>query len=146
MIIIGILVWALIISIELVFLVIGLPIVAIKLWLWRKGYLKHEALNKGLYRWGEVRPVTWWEAAVRNPVAGMKQFFTQPCDAQHPNPDDLVRNGEPWAKSFMESGIYWEYWYMRRCRDGEYFEFRIGWRFGDTEENFSPTLQVRKGP
>lgn len=96
----------------------------------------------GTSRWAKF----WW-MQVRNPLQGLKRRWTQPCAAKHPNPDEVVRQPGGLSRYTLvtEHGYFWEYWYMKRIKPGKYFEFRIGWRFGDTVENFSPTWQLRIG-
>jgi hypothetical protein len=92
-------------------------------------------------RWGKFY---WW--AIRNPTRGLKKVFKQPIPEIQPNPDRIVRSptGPVSASRWMQSGIYWEYWYLRRVGK-EYFEFRIGWKFVDGNDEFFPTIQIRKG-
>lgn len=86
--------------------------------------------------------------AWRNPTNGLKGMFTQPVPEVHPNPDHKIRNGYLRASRTMESGPYWEYWWMRtidwKIRDThyKYFEFRIGWKFVDGNNEFFPTIQL----
>ena len=93
-----------------------------------------------------------WEAykewAFRNPTPGWIGRWDQPVPEVRPNPDHLVRiDGLPKAKRWMENGIYWEYWTLRkidwtfRGKHYQWFEFRIGWKFVDGNDEFFPTLQ-----
>jgi len=92
-------------------------------------------------RWGKY---WWW--GFRNPTPGLKNVFKQPIPEVHPNPDRIVRDrrGPDSAHRWMSHGIYWEYWYLREVGD-RYFEFRIGWKFVDGNDEFFPTLQLRLG-
>lgn len=103
---------------------------------------------------------SWWEYYVemawRNPTNGLKYWWIQPIPEVKPNPDFIVRTEfEKSAHRWMQHGIYWEYWYMRRIDwhvpkwvpkfGGKHyivFEFRIGWKFVDGNEEFFPTFQL----
>ena len=115
-------------------------------WLWTFWGKVEDIPNWWYDRAGTSRWSKFWWMQIRNPMQGLKRLAEQPCDALHPNPDELVRApGGPVSASLWTShGIFWEYWYMREIK-GEFFEFRIGWRFGDTKANFSPTWQLRWG-
>lgn len=86
----------------------------------------------------------WW--AWRNPTPGWIGKWKQPIPEVRPNPDSIVRD-DNWVGNgtsrWMQHGYYWEYWYLRRISIGKYrfFEFRIGWKFVDGNEEFFPTLQ-----
>jgi hypothetical protein len=98
-------------------------------------------------RWTKYVWMAW-----RNPVEGLDGTLTQPIPEKHPNPDYLVRgywsNGakivQQSASRWMEHGIFWEYWYLRRISIGKYqwFEFRVGWKFVDGNDDFVPTFQL----
>jgi hypothetical protein len=103
------------------------------------------------YRPGQpewLRDYVW--RAWRNPVNNLRYLIDEPDWAHITgdiNPDLSVREFEfkvAWRYLTSESGLFFEYWYLRRCDDGEFFEFRIGWKFGVTP-GFGPTLQLRKG-
>ena len=88
-------------------------------------------------RW---KKYVWW--AWRNPTPGLKGKFKQPIPEVHPNPDKTVRSGQKRSDSrWLQSGIYWEYWYLRKA-GSKFFEFRIGWKFVDGNDEFFPTLQI----
>ena len=89
----------------------------------------------------------WW--AWRNPTNGMKKWFKQPVLEVKPNPDETVRSGLANSDSrWMTEHLYWEYWYLSkidwtiRGRHYKWFEFRIGWKFVDGNDEFFPTFQL----
>lgn len=88
----------------------------------------------------------WW-MAIRNPTLGLAGVFRQPVPEVKPNPDNIVRdpNGPVSASRFMHHGWYAEFWYLRRIKSDEFFEFRIGWKFVDGNDEFFPTFQLRRG-
>lgn len=91
-------------------------------------------------RWG----IYVWNAW-RNPTPGLIAVWKQPVPEVMPNPDHLVRvTGYKSADRWMFHGLYWEYWYLRSISWGKYkwFEFRIGWKFVDGNDEFFPTLQL----
>lgn len=100
-------------------------------------------------RW---KKYVWW--AWRNPTPGLRNKWQQPIPEKHPNPDFWVRPHRAAgndaivvrksASRYMEHGWFWEYWYMRRIKIGKYrfFEFRIGWKFVDGNDEFFPTFQL----
>ena len=89
------------------------------------------------------RAYKWYYFAIRNPLEGLDGLLTQPIYERKPNPDQLVRvEGWPSDSRFMQSGIFWEYWYLRKLKSGKYFEFRIGWKFVDGNSDFVPTFQL----
>jgi len=95
-------------------------------------------------RWTKYVWMAW-----RNPTNGMKHWWEQPIPEVQPNPDRLIRGypgaiAEKSASRFMASDLFWEYWWMRRISWGKYryFEFRIGWKFVDGNEEFFPTIQL----
>ena len=84
------------------------------------------------------------EMAWRNPTNGMSGWFSQPVVEDRPNPDQMVREaGFRHDSRWMSHGVYWEYWYLRKIDIGKYgwFEFRIGWKFVDGNDEFFPTIQ-----
>lgn len=67
--------------IKAILVVVGLPVVYIK--------MKREGdMLKGLYQIGKGRPFTYHEAAIRNPVGGFGWLF------EHPPEDDVGTYGE----------------------------------------------------
>lgn len=83
--------------------------------------------------------------AWRNPTPGLRARWKQPVPEVMPNPDHLVRvDGHKSADRWMDHGLYWEYWYLSSIDWGKYkwFEFRIGWKFVDGNDEFFPTLQL----
>ena len=96
------------------------------------------------YHKGNVWKKYVW-MAWRNPTNGLKGKFKQPVPEKHPNPDYIIRHRPVRSTSrTMVSGPYWEYWYMRKINWGKYqwFEFRIGWKFVDGNDEFFPTFQL----
>ena len=95
----------------------------------------------GTSKWKQY---TWY--AWRNPTNGLKAKLRQPIPENKPNPDNIVRGPFPKksASRFMVHGIFWEYWYLRTIDIGKYkfFEFRIGWKFVDGNDEFFPTIQL----
>lgn len=86
----------------------------------------------------------WW-MAVRNPTLGLAGLVKQPILEPRPNPDQRVRNnGERGASRWLRDGLFSEYWYLRKVGK-KYFEFRIGWKFVDGNDEFFPTVQFRVG-
>lgn len=92
---------------------------------------------------GNSRFYKFWWMAIRNPLEGLDSLLTQPVPETHPNPDRTVRV-QRWKKDsrFMQHGIFWEYWSLRRMKNGKYWEFRIGWKFVDGNDDFVPTFQL----
>jgi len=89
-------------------------------------------------RWTKYVEMAW-----RNPLTGLDALIKQPRPEKHPNPDHIVRLGyAKKAARYMSDGIFWEYWSLRKLKSGKYWEFRIGWKFVDGNEDFVPTLQV----
>lgn len=87
----------------------------------------------------------WW--AWRNPTPGLIERWQQPIPEVKPNPDNNVRDIGWFGGAdtrWMQHGIYWEYWYLRPIRVGKYlfFEFRVGWKFVDGNNEFFPTFQL----
>lgn len=111
-----------------------------KMWrMWAN--VQHTPAEYATSRW---KKYVWW--AWRNPTPGWIGKWEQPILETRPNPDKIVRDDD-WtgdgASRWMQSGLYWEYWYLRRINVGKYrfFEFRIGWKFVDGNDEFFPTLQ-----
>ena len=74
-------------------------------------------------------------------------MFKQPAPETKPNPDDKVRSPHPIVVSahrYTRHGLFVEYWYLRRVGE-KFFEFRIGWKFVDGNDEFFPTFQFRIG-
>lgn len=103
------------------------------------------------YKTPRTEGMNLWELYLencwRNPTPYLRNKFTQPVAEHRPNPDELVRGGhQQKATRLMESGRYIEYWSLSRIRSGpwagRYWEFRIGWKFVDSDDTFWPTLQV----
>ena len=100
------------------------------------------------YREGQPE---WWRdyvwRALRNPVNNIRYLIDEPDVAKGPNPDEVVRNGTKSASRWLRSGLFSEYWYMRRINWAirgtwyKYFEFRIGWKFSGVP-GFAPTIQL----
>lgn len=89
-------------------------------------------------RWTKYVWLAW-----RNPVEGLDGLLTQPIPEELPNPDGIVRLTHKRSYSrWMEHGIFWEYWSLRKMSNGKYWEFRIGWKFVDGNEDFVPTFQI----
>lgn len=90
----------------------------------------------------KLRDYVW--RAIRNPVNNVRYLFEQPepsIVSGVMDPDDAVRSGTvKSAARWIRSGVYSEYWYLRRKGD-KFFEFRIGWKFSDVP-GFAPTLQL----
>jgi len=87
----------------------------------------------------------WVEMSWRNPLTGFDSWLKQPIPEVHPNPDKLVRGPKPSmfkATRFMQHGIFWEYWSLSAMKNGKFWEFRIGWKFVDGNEDFVPTFQL----
>ena len=92
--------------------------------------------------------------AWRNPANNVRYLLTEPLYPNVYGPDKMTpdhvtrvqRKRSSWQ--FVRSGLFSEFWYQRRIdRPGklpQFFEFRIGWKFGGIE-GFGPTLQLRKG-
>lgn len=148
--VVGIFVWLAAALIRFVFVLIGLFVVPISL------HFFPEKTPRPLNIFGDVAKApavlqSKWEKYVwfawRNPLEGLDPLLKQPIPEYRPNPDELVRGrvGEKRtsASRFMQSGIFWEYWYLRAISIGKYrwFEFRIGWKFVDGNEDFIPTCQ-----
>jgi hypothetical protein len=151
-IVIGFIVYLLVFAVRLVLMFFGLFGVALSL----AGDGKRRTPK--MWRWCanvEATPAkyttsTWkkwvWNA-IRNPLEGLDHIFEQPIVEEHPNPDGLVRNGtQKSAHRLMVYKLFWEYWYLNRIMSGpfrgRYFEFRIGWKFVDGNEDFVPTFQM----
>lgn len=109
------------------------------------------SIGMGLIAWDRDRFAKFWWMAIRNPVEGLDHRIKQPIREARPNPDELVRNGEMHngalvkhesATRFMQEGVFWEYWYLKRRGKDKYFEFRIGWKFVDGNQDFVPTIQL----
>jgi hypothetical protein len=91
---------------------------------------------------GKERWVEYWWYAIRNPLEGLDSMLEQPSLERQPNPDRVVRSGADKSHSrWTQDGVFWEYWYLRRLSDDRFFEFRIGWKYVDGNEDFVPTLQ-----
>ena len=108
--------------------------------LWRPvfGNVEDAPVEYRASRWKSYVWMAW-----RNPVEGLDKTFKQPIPEAHPNPDGNVRGGDMSSDSrFMQSGIFWEYWYLKAVKGGKFFEFRIGWKFVDGNEDFVPTVQI----
>lgn len=140
-------------TVRLVFIVVGWFFVPLTLIsdggyrtppLWRPVYGNVEEIPQAAKknRWTKYVEMAW-----RNPVTGLDAMIAQPMPEQHPNPDAIVRKGTSVdASRFMADDLFWEYWYLRRVvikRFGyvRFFEFRIGWKFVDGNDDFVPTLQ-----
>ena len=149
---IGIVGWALVFSIRLVLMVLGWFLVPLSLLgdgaertprMWRIW-----ANNPNLpaaYSTSRWKRYVWW--AWRNPTPGWIGLWEQPIPEVRPNPDQIVRTPsyrKESASRFMQHGLYWEYWYLRSISWGKYkwFEFRIGWKFVDGNDEFFPTIQL----
>ena len=90
-----------------------------------------------------TRTYKWYFFAIRNPLEGMDGLIKQPVPEVRPNPDVNVRfENWPSDSRFMQHGIFWEYWYLRKLKSGKFFEFRIGWKFVDGNKDFVPTFQL----
>ena len=107
------------------------------------GDRKHIAAAAQVSIWKSYVEMAW-----RNPTNGMSGWFKQPIPENKPNPDEIVRNvGSLAADRWMQSGLYWEYWYLRRIdwkigsKQYRWFEIRFGWKFVDGNTEFFPTLQ-----
>lgn len=94
-----------------------------------------------------LRDYCW--RALRNPANNLRFVIEEPNievlygDA---NPDSATRKyGQQSAWRFARAKVFSEYWYQRRCRDGEFFEFRFGWKFSPGVPGFGMTHQLRKG-
>ena len=108
----------------------------------------------GIWRWCanvEAVPAAYttsrWKKyywmAIRNPLEGLDRLLKQPIPEIHPNPDTLVRSHKQTkATRFMRHGIFWEYWSLSAMKNGKFWEFRIGWKFVDGNEDFVPTFQL----
>lgn len=110
--------------------------------LWRPVYgnIEDAPAEYRATRWKSYVWMAW-----RNPTNGLKGYVKQPVPEEKPNPDHNVRiEGWPSDSRFMQSGIFWEYWYLRSINLGKYkwFEFRIGWKFVDGNAEFFPTFQL----
>ena len=107
--------------------------------MWRMWAAAEHDEYDGWTRWQVYK---YW--AFRNPTPGLIGKWTQPVPEPHPNPDHTVRV-QNWPKDsrWLEHGLYWEYWYLWQISVGKYkwFEFRIGWKFVDGNDEFFPTLQ-----
>lgn len=99
----------------------------------------------------QAQKMNLWERYLenswRNPTPYLRSMFKQPILEVRPNPDKLVRSGsQAKATRLMESGPFIEYWSLGIIRSGpwagRYWEFRIGWKFVDSEETFWPTIQL----
>lgn len=109
-------------------------------------YFIFTALAQSLIVFDKDRWNLYWWNAVRNPTPGLADMLEQPIREVQPNPDRIVRAGTAdSAHRWMASGIFWEYWYLRRVSDDKYFEFRIGWKFVDGNAEFFPAIQFRIG-
>lgn len=98
--------------------------------------------TEGLNLWELYLENSW-----RNPTPYLRDKFKQPVSEVRPNPDELVRTGKvPKATRLMESGRFIEYWSLSKINsgpwEGRYWEFRIGWKFVDSEVTFWPTFQL----
>jgi len=148
----GIIVWLLAMLARFVFIVIGWFFVPLTLVadgaertppLWRPVYGNVEDIPEAAKknRWTKYVEMAW-----RNPTTGLDSLFTQPLWEVKPNPDDVVRSGaRRFDQRFMQAGLFWEYWFLYAIKNGpwkgRYFEFRIGWKFVDGNEDFTPTIQ-----
>ena len=155
----GLIAFVAIAAVRVLFLVIGWVFVPLTLLgdganrtspLWRPVYGNVEDIAEKAKKsfWTKYVEMAW-----RNPTNGMKGWFDQPIAEAQPNPDVVVRVGtmhngalvKPKSASrYMQKGIYWEYWYLRQFNVGKYkwFEFRIGWKFVDGNDEFFPTFQL----
>lgn len=91
-----------------------------------------------------LRDYMW--RAIRNPTNNLRYLFeAPPYDYKGTyNCDHAVRqDGELSAWRLVHEGIYVEYWYLRRLKDGGLFEFRVGWKFSGVP-GFAPTIQLRR--
>jgi hypothetical protein len=151
--IIGIIWFVLVAAIRVVLWIIGWFVVAISLigdgkyHTWKMWKLWADAAaTPAAYSTSRWKMYVWW--AWRNPTPGWIGKWKQPMLEGRPNPDELVRTTNISASRWMlyeaRYFVYWEYWYMRRFNHGKYnwFEFRIGWKFVDGNEEFFPTFQL----
>lgn len=151
---IGVVGWALVFTIRLVLMVLGWFFVPLSLLgdgaertprMWR--IWAHNPNLPAAYSTSRWKRYVWW--AWRNPTPGWIGLWTQPIPEKRPNPDHFVRvsprsNVAVSAHRWMQHNFYWEYWYMRQISWGKYkwFEFRIGWKFVDGNDEFFPTIQL----
>lgn len=148
----GIVLWALAFLVRAVFIVLGWVFVPVsligdgqyvtpKMWRWWFGNVADIPAAARESRWKSYVEMAW-----RNPTTGLDDLFDQPMLEVRPNPDQVVRSGADVSDSrFMQSDYFWEYWYLRAIKNGpfrgRFFEFRIGWKFVDGNEDFTPTIQ-----
>lgn len=93
-----------------------------------------------------LRDYCW--RALRNPTNNLRYMIEEPeVDAWYgdPDPDAATRKYDrKSAWRFSRAKLFSEFWYQRKCRDGEFFEFRFGWKFSNVP-GFGMTYQLRKG-
>ncbi len=165
--ILGLIAFVAVVAVRVLFYMIGWVFVPLTLLgdgakrtppLWRPVYGNVEdiAEHAKKNRWTKYVEMAW-----RNPTNGMAGWFDQPVPETQPNPDVLVRVGkmhngamvkQKSASRYMQDGIYWEYWYLRQidfktislfgAKHYRWFEFRIGWKFVDGNDEFFPTFQL----
>lgn len=113
---------------------------------WNVETIRKQFRDKGY--WAKYVEMAW-----RNPTNGMAGWIKQPIPEKKPNPDHNVRvKGWEADSRFMRSGWFWEYWYLRDAnlklpkwlggRHYKWFEFRIGWKYVDGNDEFFPTFQL----
>lgn len=147
----GILFFVPLLVLRLVLIMLGLVAVPISMlgdgkyrtpWMWK--LWANAVATPAAYTTSTWKKIWWW--AVRNPTTGLTSLLKQPIPEVQPNPDRTVRGNTGGQSDYrwMQSGIFWEFWYLRRVGD-KYFEFRIGWKFVDGNEEFFPTIQCRLG-
>lgn len=108
-----------------------------KMWRWF-GQAADVPDSHNTSRWRKYVWMAW-----RNPLEGLDSTLKQPVPEKMPNPDETVRMlKKPFDSRYMEHGIFWEYWSLRAMKNKKYWEFRIGWKFVDGNEDFVPTLQL----
>lgn len=153
--VLGIAIWIAFAAVRLILVVIGWFFVPLTLLgdgskrtppLWRPVYGNVEE-NPAAYATSFWKKYVWM--AWRNPTNGLKGLIEQPVPEVVPNPDARIRNeNAQTASRWMQSGIFWEYWWMKqidwtiRGKHYKFFEFRIGWKFVDGNEEFFPTVQL----
>ena len=94
-------------------------------------------LSHSKNRWTKYVWMAW-----RNPLEGLDGTLVQPIPEFTPNPDMMVRTSVQRSDHrWMAHRIFWEYWYLRRMGK-KFFEFRVGWKFVDGNEDFVPTFQL----
>ena len=128
------------------------PVIAVKVGLILLGLLIVPFYLKVLYRdppniwrFGVGRPLTVWEAAIRNPVGGFDYLITPPLGYQTygTSPIEPTLQSSRLAYRFRIKRLYSSLRLVVRYSNTKYGECYIGWKLGTTSGLLDFALSLR---